>query len=209
MKTDAKRRRHDQIAQAAYALLDQNGFAGTSMLAIAKGAHASNETLYNWYGDKIGLFRALVNDNTQTVRDTIQTALNNDQSSLDTLALVGPLLLEMLLSDRAIALNRAAAADATGVLGQAISNGGRETIAPLIGKLIGSALASGELQGKTAEELTNLYITLLVGDQQIRRVIGALALQNAVTCQSRATTALNQLRMLHGALDLRRVDHYP
>jgi hypothetical protein len=44
---------------------------------------------------------------------------------------LGPLLLSLLTGDRAITLNRAAAADPSGELAQAIVQSGREAIAPL------------------------------------------------------------------------------
>ncbi|MEQ8740678.1 MAG: helix-turn-helix domain-containing protein, partial [Hoeflea sp.] len=60
MREETRAARQAQIEQAAYEVLEEKGYAATSMLAIAKRARASNETLYNWYGDKTGLFRALV-----------------------------------------------------------------------------------------------------------------------------------------------------
>ena len=60
MKLESKLR----IEQAAYELIDEFGYDGISMLKIAKRAKASNETLYKWYGDKKGLFSALVETNT-------------------------------------------------------------------------------------------------------------------------------------------------
>ena len=48
--------REEEIEAAAYRLLEERGFAGTGMQAIAQAAHASNETLYRWYGDKTGLY---------------------------------------------------------------------------------------------------------------------------------------------------------
>ncbi len=44
--------RQDAIAAAAYRLLEQHGFAATTMQAIAREARASMETFYRWYGDK-------------------------------------------------------------------------------------------------------------------------------------------------------------
>ncbi len=38
MKDDARSRREDQIEQAAYGLLAEKGYGGTSMLSIAKRA---------------------------------------------------------------------------------------------------------------------------------------------------------------------------
>ena len=52
MRDDKKQQRRRQIEAAAYDLLVQYGYDGTSMLAVAKAAKASNETMYRWYGDK-------------------------------------------------------------------------------------------------------------------------------------------------------------
>ena len=60
MKKEKKVQRQSEIETAAYALLDEFGYGGISMLKIAKRAKASNETIYRWYGDKLGLFKSLV-----------------------------------------------------------------------------------------------------------------------------------------------------
>ena len=55
MKSETRTERQKQIESAAYLVLEKKGFSGASMLAIAKQAKASNETLYRWYKDKNGL----------------------------------------------------------------------------------------------------------------------------------------------------------
>ena len=72
--------------------------------------------------------------------------LDAEHQPLEILAQLSPKLLEMLVSDRAIALNRAAAADSSGVLGGAIASAGRQTVAPLIAKTLERAKANGDLQ---------------------------------------------------------------
>ena len=57
MREEKKSLRQQQIEDAAYEVLEAKGYDGTSMLGIARQARASNETLYNWYGDKQGLFQ--------------------------------------------------------------------------------------------------------------------------------------------------------
>ena len=109
--------REDRIEQATYALLAEKGYGSTSMLSIAKRAKCSNETLYNWYGDKVGLIRALVTNNAEQARALLDQALDANGSALDVLERFGPVLLGILLGDKAVALNRAAAADASGELG--------------------------------------------------------------------------------------------
>ena len=108
MRPENKAEREAQIAEAAYAVLGEKGFAGLSMLAVAKRAKASNETLYRWYGDKIGLFRALILRNAEQVTAQLET-LPERGAGREVLEALGAALLDMLLSPRAVALNRAAA----------------------------------------------------------------------------------------------------
>ena len=172
MRDENKASRQEKIEQAAYAVLEAKGYAGASMLAIARAARASNETLYNWYGDKTGLFKALVVRNAEQVRQLLEEGLHNARPPLETLRHLGPKLLALLISPRAVQLNRAAAADPTGELGAVISERGRETIAPLIGEVLEHGRREGALVFDTTGEAVILYLNLLVGDLQIRRVIG-------------------------------------
>ncbi len=172
MRDENKVSRQQKIEEAAYAVLEAKGYAGASMLAIAKAARASNETLYNWYGDKTGLFKALVLRNAEEVKAHLEEGLESDRQPLDILRALGPQLLALLVSPRAIQLNRAAAADPTGELGAVISERGRESIAPLIGAVLERARREGVLTFDATGDAVSLYLNLLVGDLQIRRVIG-------------------------------------
>lgn len=172
MRDENRASRQQKIEEAAYAVLEAKGYAGTSMLAISRAARASNETLYNWYGDKTGLFKALVVRNAEQVRALLEQGLDRDASPLEILRALGPRLLSLLVSSRAIQLNRAAAADPTGELGAVISERGRETVAPLIGEVLERARREGALEFDQTAAAVGLYLNLLVGDLQIRRVIG-------------------------------------
>lgn len=55
---DAARRA--EILDAAFAVFAEKGFSGATMLAIARRAQASKETLYAWFGNKDRLFEALL-----------------------------------------------------------------------------------------------------------------------------------------------------
>ena len=197
MRDENKTARRAQIAQAAYALLEEKGYAGTSMLGIARRSRASNETLYNWYGDKTGLFQALVTGNAAEVRALLETHLAAaDDDPLAGLRRIGPVLLDVLLGPRAVALNRAAAADPTGALGAVISQQGRETIAPLIGRVLLDARDKGMLAFEDVADALELYLNLLVGDMQIRRVIGRIAQPTPQEQSGRSDAALARLRLL-------------
>lgn len=194
--SDKKQLRRHQIEEAALSLLAEKGYAQTSILMIAKRAKASNETLYNWYGDKLSLFRSLVARNADGVRDTLQAALGQGTDPMQSLARISPLLLALLTGDRAVALNRAAAADGSGELGAAISEAGRDTILPMIAQLLERARDIGALGFDNTADAAELYLNLLIGDLQVRRMIGRLPTLSDEQIQTRATRALHHLRIL-------------
>lgn len=196
MRDENRSMRQDQIEQAAYKVLDEKGYGGTSMLAIARAASASNETLYNWYGDKTGLFSALVRRNAAEVKALLEDQIAAGGNAIDTLARVGPLLLQLVTSDRAVALNRAAAADPTGDLGRTIAVEGRETVAPLIAQVIAQGREQGRFAFDDLAMACETWLGLLIGDIQIRRIIGRMPQLGPEARAARADAALRHFLLL-------------
>lgn len=198
MRKEKRSLRQQQIENAAYEVLEAKGYGGTSMLGIAKQARASNETLYNWYGDKQGLFQALVTRNAEEVREHLETELEADHDAISILGTLGPKLLNLLTGDRAVALNRAAAADSSGELGATLSKAGREAVFPLLEQVLLRARDVGALNFEHSGEAVALYLDVLIGDQQIRRVIGRLPQPSETFCQERSARAVRLLCQLLG-----------
>lgn len=196
MKADKRATRMREIEAVAYQLIAEQGFEGTSMLAVAKASKASNETLYRWYGDKKGLFLSMVQANTLDVRARLEAALQEGADPVEGLRQIAPVLLEMLLGEKAIALNRAAASDPTGQLGQALATGGREQVFPLLQQLLSAAIRQGTLQQPKSGEIGTLFMHLLVGDLQVRRVIGTMPEPSSQTVARQAACAMDQLEVL-------------
>lgn len=164
--------REEEIEAAAYRLLEERGFAGTGMQAIAQAAHASNETLYRWYGDKTGLYRALITRNARLIVEQIARARAEGHRGLAALERAGPVLLGAILSDRAIALNRAAAADRTGQLGPVLAEAGRSAVLPLLIEIVAEALVDGHLGTRLASRMRG---RLPLGDADPGDAAGDLA----------------------------------
>lgn len=193
MREEARRKRHEQIVEEAYRLLESLGYGGTTMLKVAQAAKASNETLYRWYGDKDGLFASMVQDNAAETRSMLEAALHRSSDPLETLSEVAPVLLRMLMGNRAILLNRAAAADASGRLGAAISAHGREEIQPLLAQVMAPLCAAARCDPARA---TGWFVALLIGDLQIRRVIGNIPAPSEEEIAARAAQAMSDLQVL-------------
>ncbi|ASR05827.1 TetR family transcriptional regulator [Rhizobium leguminosarum bv. viciae] len=199
MREDTKTRRQAEIETAAYELLKERGYRSTSMLDIAKAAKASNETLYRWYGDKNGLFKTMVESNARATKAALNTAIADDVDPLETLGRVAPILLSMLLGDKATSLNRAAAADESGELGATIAAAGRDGVLPLIEKLIGRGLETTALAAPSAGVAAEWFLSLLVGDLQIRRVNRTLPEPSDENIRARAAAAMSAFGKLCGA----------
>ncbi|WDR03038.1 TetR/AcrR family transcriptional regulator [Devosia algicola] len=198
MRAQTRSQRQEEIEIAAYRLLEKSGYAGTSMQGIARMAKASNETLYNWYGDKQGLFKALVSRNAAEVKALLEQELSAERDALVILGQIGPKLLGLLLGERAIALNRAAAADASGELGAALGEAGRDAVLPLLLQVLERAQSAGQLSFERSDQAVILYLNLLVGDLQIRRVIGTVPTPTAAFCEERSQRALSYLSQILG-----------
>lgn len=207
MKEETREARKRQIENAAYALVEERGYARTSMLSIASRAGASNETLYRWYGDKVGLFKALVANNAMAARQILETSLKESADLEATLRSFGPTLLQAILQDRAVALNRAAAVDPSGELGRALAEAGRETIAALLQKVFKRQRPQGAFT--TFEDMTQTYLSLLLGDRQIRRVIGTLPAPTKADCKRISDGALKKFLLLLKVRTIRNASQSP
>ena len=196
MKSDRQAKRRAEIEEAALQLLEERGYAQTSIQAIAKRAKASNETLYNWYGDKVQLFRCLVERNTQGLMGLVESSAGSDLAALQQLERLGPALLTLLTGPRAVALNRAAAADDSGSLGAALAAAGRDSVMPVLARIFEQAVREGALRAGPPREAVETYIALLVGDWQIRRVAGHVPPPDQAECEACAARALRQLQSL-------------
>lgn len=189
--------RRSQIEAAAYEVLLEKGYKSASMLAVARRAKASNETMYRWYGDKAGLFKALVATNAAQVKAQLTSITSDDP--IETLAAAAPILLAMVTGERAVALNRAAAANVAegGELGAAIAASGRDDIAPVIGGVIARAASAGAVSIADPAKAADVFIRLLIGDLQIRRVIGVAQPLTPAEVGVRAADAVQKFLSLY------------
>lgn len=198
MRAERKEKRQQEIEAIAYKLLEEQGFEGTSMAKVAKGAKASMETLYSWYGDKNGLFSALVKRNSLTVLailDRVNAAGDPPEEKIKAASIA---LLSMLTDPKAIALNRAAISDTSGTLGPLLAQSGRSVVGPRIAQLMVQWRDTGALAFEDIPEATAVYISLLVGDHQIRRATGAIPPLTTDEVATRADRAMELFRRIYG-----------
>jgi AcrR family transcriptional regulator len=159
-----------RVLAAARECLVEQGYERTTMLAIARRSGSSKETLYRWFGDKAGLFRALIEDEGARTVAGLRGSLTGDGDPADVLTEFGVRLLTLLTGDWSLTANRAAMSSPE-LAGFVLAHG-RHAVGPEVERYLAGLHAEGSLVVSDAREaFTELY-GLVVRDTQIRALLG-------------------------------------
>lgn len=200
MKESDRAERRDVILNAATSILREKGYRDTTMLDVARRVSASKETLYAWFGNKSGLFQAVIRRNANTVRTVLEAHLDGDAPLEEALADVGRALADLLLGDGAVAINRAAISEARTepVLARILVETGREATLPFFVRYLERCRERGLLDFDDPWEAAETFLGLLLGDAQVRRLLGVADTPDAGEIDARARQATAGFLQLYG-----------
>jgi len=193
--------RRAEILEAAEAVLTESGYAGASMLAIARRAKASKETLYTWFGDKRGLFEALVVANATDLDAALDAAaLTGNGAPRSVLTGFAASLLRILLGERAMVVNRAAIAESPRdtSLARLLITRGRDAVLPRLAAYLAREREAGRLMFTDATEAAEVLVSLVLGDSQIRGLLGVLPPLEPPAIAEQAAKAVDRFLVLFG-----------
>ncbi len=201
MAAATRDRRRDAIMDIAVEVLADRGYRDTTMLEVAKRASASKETLYAWFGNKRGLFEAVIRRNAEAVQSALAEQLAADAPTECVLTAFGRALLTLLLGDSAVAINRAAISEARSdpALADSLAQAGRGATLPAFVGFLERQRERGLLSLGAADEAAEQFLGLLVGDLQVRRLLGLLPVPQEVEIAARANRAATAFMHLYGA----------
>ncbi len=173
MKRESAQRRRE-ILVAVIEVMREHGFAGASTARIAAAANCSKETIYNWFGDRSGLFAALVAEQSRAVNEMLSGSLNNEVNARDDLVNIAAALLDLLTGEASLLINRAAIGDMgkSNTLAQILLANGRGQTLPLVLELFERARDQGEMEFENASDVFPVFYGLLIADMQIRTLLG-------------------------------------
>jgi AcrR family transcriptional regulator len=168
---------HRQVVlDSAFQLLVERGYRRTTMAAVAERAGSSKETLYAWFGDKPGLFVALVRREAEAMNQRVLLALSSERVTdpAETLTAFATGLLRLLLGERSVAINRAAIGelDSAPELAGVLLAQGRHRTGPIVEAYLARLAAQGHLAIDDPAEAFTLLYGLVVQDLQIRALLG-------------------------------------
>lgn len=166
--------RETAVLEAAFDVLVERGYAKATMAAIARRAGASKETLYAWFGDKEGLFAALIRRQADATNAGVQAALEGDDDLRTTLEGFAINMLRLLLGPRALAINRAAISELPGAppLADVLLREGRLRTGALVERYLARQADRGVLDLDDPAAAFRLLYGLVVQDLQIRALLG-------------------------------------
>ncbi|MCC7370945.1 MAG: TetR/AcrR family transcriptional regulator [Chloroflexi bacterium] len=194
--------RRAEILAVALEVIAERGYHGASMREIAVRARASKETLYAWFGDKRGLFEALIAWNAERLDSIFAPPLAGASDDLTaTLRAFVVELLGLLLSERAVVVNRAAISEAATdpTFGQILVAQGRDRIGPKLASYLEQQRALGRLDFEDAETAVDMLIGLAISDRQVRRLLGVLPTPDAAWIDARAGHAARAFLRIVGS----------
>ena len=202
MKKSSRTPRRGHILDVAAKVLAERGYRDTTMLEVAKRASASKETLYAWFGDKLGLFEAVTRRNAVRVRVALNGHLDSDTPVEVALTDFGRALATHLLCDNAVSIHRAAISEASSgrVLADSLARVGRDPIRHALVQYLEQCHARGLLDVEDTDEAVETFVGLLLGDVQTRRLLGYVDAPCDVDIEGRASRATRHFLRLYASL---------
>lgn len=194
--------RRNEILDVALAVLAERGYRDASMREIARRARASKETLYSWFGDKSGLFEQLVSWQAERLDEAFARSLEPDgDDPKAVLRAFAVELLRLLLGERAIVINRVAISEfpTDPTFARILASRGRGSVVPKLGRYLEEQQARGRFRFQDAEYVAEVFVGLVVGDQQVRRLLGSLSEPEPAQVEARAERAVEAFLTLFAA----------
>ena len=204
MKKSSRAPRRGHILDVAAKVLSERGYRDTTMLEVAKRASASKETLYAWFGDKLGLFEAVIRRNAVRVRVALNGHLDSDTPIEIALTDFGRALATHVLCDNAVSINRAAISEASSgpALANSLARVGREPIRRAFVKYLEQCHTRGLLNVEDTNEAVDTFVGLLLGDVQTQRLLGVVDAPCEADIEGRASrVAVKFLRLYRESRD--------
>jgi AcrR family transcriptional regulator len=167
----ARRRR---LLEAAIRLFAEKGFEATTLTDLVNEAGGSRTSLYEYFGDKEGLLRAVTVEHCDQLLADL-AALRPDPSMTPEVALkrMGLRFVEGLMDEEAMAVLRILIAEGSKFpeMGDFVLRRGPDSVVGRTAEYLLELAGAGKLRIDHPEDAARAFIGLLIGDVLLRRLI--------------------------------------
>lgn len=169
----AKEARRREILDVAFNVFAAHGYAGTSMVAIARRANASKETLYAWFRNKETLFNTVMADRIEGIAMHAGAAAEVDASPANVLRVIAADVLRFMLTVTPLLQGlqpNGEGAEALRLLGQTIADHRRAFVQHMLDWRAEGLITFDD----DPFELVSLFVSMAEGEWGLRLATGLL-----------------------------------
>jgi AcrR family transcriptional regulator len=179
-----RRRKVEQILEAAGMLFREHGYGATSMDAVASAADVSKATLYVYFSGKRELFAAVITEEGERHSRSIIAGEAGQEDIRAKLIRFGGAVQSLLVAPDTVASYRMVVAEAARApeLGRDYYENGAARLLDRLEEFFASAMASGKLRSAHPRRAAEQFVGLVRGDLQLRALLGV---ENQVSEQQR------------------------
>jgi TetR/AcrR family transcriptional repressor of mexJK operon len=161
------------ITEAATAAFLEGGYEGTSLDHIAARAGVSKQTIYNRFGDKEALFRAICRELAGDLLSPLDAARGSDDTRA-TLSALGRSYLRLALASSSLSLHRLVIQESARFpdFGRAVYQAGPARIVAELADYLREQESAGSLAVGDPGTAAESFLGLLLGDTQLRALLG-------------------------------------
>lgn len=165
--------RRDALLEAATAAFLEHGYAGVSLDSIVATAGGSKRTLYDLFGDKAGLFGAVMARECRTLVEQMEATDLGPLSLRDGLVSIGTTFVGFLLSPKALALYRVLVTETPQFpeLGARFFEAGPDATRSRLVRFLKARTQSGELHLVDADLAARQLLGMFKGDLHLRGLL--------------------------------------
>ena len=166
--------RRERFLRAATEAFSRNGYEATSLQDIVAEAGGSLATLYRMFGNKEGLFQAVIDHKFRSVFGAGAALELEGHPPRDALTHLGLALLEMMLSDEAVAMHRLmiSQANRTSALREGFMEMAPDRAKSALADYFAGEVQAGRLVMRDCETSAVQFIGMVKGDILMRRLLG-------------------------------------
>lgn len=168
------RARRQALLDAAGALFIEKGFEKTTLSDIIDRAGGSRATLYEHFGDKEGLFREMMAENSARIQDGLAAAQADDGAPLDeALTTFALYFVHTLLDDETTAIVRILVSEGSRIpdIAESFFRIGPEPAVRRLADYLERAVSRGRLRIDDPLMAAHAFIGMVIGDLTLRRLI--------------------------------------
>lgn len=166
--------RRQAILAAARELFLEKGFEQTSLTDIVDRSKGSRRSIYEHFGNKEGLLRAIIEEGTRQVEAALHFSFEERAPTEEELFAIGYSFFRAVVNPTNIAIYRIVVAEAGRIpeIADLFFNSGPRPVRQRLTELFRIAQARGDFLGAEPEKLAQAFAGLVLGDHHLLGTIG-------------------------------------